>query len=264
MDLKGKKVLIIGFSLTGKKSAQYFIDKGADVYISEFSEIKDKEEADKLEKSGVKLEFGGHSKEFIENADFALISPSIKDNAPILSELKCPLYCDIEFAGVNLKYQDKMVLVTGTNGKTTTTMLISAILSKKYNAPYAGNIGVPPLSLLINDTPDFLVTEASSYQLHYSKKLSPYIAILCNITPDHIAWHNGIEGYIKDKTDILKRMSKEQNVILNYDDIHTKDFVKDIKANVYYFSLNKIDYENCCYLDNNSIYFKGEKIVDIT
>ena len=106
------------------------------------------------------------------------------------------------------------------------------------------------------------MVEASSYQLHYSKNLNPYISILCNITPDHIAWHNGIEGYIKDKTDILKRADKNSYVILNYDDPYTKTFASEISANLYYFSLDKINYENLCYLENGSIYFKDEKIVD--
>ena len=256
-----------------------------------------------------------------------IISPSIKDDAPVIKKinsLNIPIYSDIEYAGINLNYQDKMILITGTNGKTTTTMLTSFILSEKYNAPYVGNVGVPPLEVLEdeNNLPDYLCVEASSYQLHYSKKLMPKISILCNITPDHISWHNGMEGYIKDKTDILKRAGKNSYVILNYDDPYTKTFASeisanlyyfsldkincdtliisseydfitpkheqlflkehiknsyvilnyddpytktfesDIKANIYYFSLSKIDYENNCYIKDNSIYFKNEKIID--
>ena len=260
MDLKDKKVLILGYSLTGKKSAEFFVKKGAKVYISEFSEQK--ENTDELIQMGVKLEFNGHSDEFIKDADICIISPSIKDTAPVLEKIKCPVYSDIEFVGKILNYEDKMVIITGTNGKTTTTMLTSYILSEKFDSPYVGNVGVPPLSYLKDKKPDFLVVEASSYQLHYSKTLTPKIAILCNITPDHLSWHNGMEGYIKDKTDILKRMDENSYVILNYDDPYTKTFVSDIKANLYYFSLNKINYENLCYLDNGSIYFKSEKIID--
>ena len=263
MDIKGKKVLIIGYSLTGRKSAEYFAKQGADVYITEFKEKnkQDKEDVQNLLNKGIKIEFGGHSDEFLKGAVFALTSPSIKDDAPVLSRIDCPVYSDIEYAGKNLNMEDKIILITGTNGKTTTTMLTSFILSQKFNAPFAGNIGVPPLEVLTNGIPDYLVIEASSYQLHYSKKLSPKIAVLCNITPDHIAWHNGLAGYIKDKTDILKRMSKDSFVILNYDDPFTKTFEKEIRANIYYFSLNKINYENCCYLDNGSIYFKNEEII---
>ena len=81
----GKKVLVLGFSLTGKKSAEYFVKNGAKVYISEYKEQleKDKAEVQKLQNLGVKLEFGGHSDEFIQKADFAIISPSVKDNAPV-------------------------------------------------------------------------------------------------------------------------------------------------------------------------------------
>lgn len=161
----GKKVLVLGFSLTGKKSAEYFVKNGAKVYISEYKEQleKDKAEVQKLQNLGVKLEFGGHSDDFIQNADFAIISPSIKDDAPVLKKINCPIYSDLEFVGKNLNYEDKMVLITGTNGKTTTTMLTSFVLSKKFNAPYVGNVGVPPLEV-IEKNPDYLVVEASSYQ----------------------------------------------------------------------------------------------------
>lgn len=261
MDLKNKKVLILGCSLTGEKSAPYFIKNGAKVFISEFSQKGDRDVSD-LEKLGVKFEFGGHTDDFIKDADLAIISPSIKDNVPVLSKINCTIYSDLEFVGNELNYKDKMVLITGTNGKTTTTMLTSAVLSEKFSSPYVGNVGVPPLSLLKDKDFDYLVVEASSYQLHYSKTLAPKIAILCNITPDHIAWHNGIEGYIKDKTDILKRMDENSFAILNYDDPYTKTFASEIKANIYYFSLSKTDCENSCYLENNSIYFKDEKIIE--
>ena len=260
MEFKNKKVLILGYSLTGRKSAEYFLKKEARVYISEFSEQK--EDPKELIKLGAKVEFGGHSDEFIKDADFCIISPSIKDTAPVLEKINCPIYSDIEFVGKKLNYEDKMVLITGTNGKTTTTMLTSYVLSKKFNAPYTGNVGVPPLEYLKDKEADYLVVEASSYQLHYSNELSPKIAVLCNITPDHLSWHNGMEGYIKDKTDILKRMGKDSYVILNYDDPYTKTFKDDIKASLYYFSLNKIGYKNTCYLDNGAIYFKDEKIID--
>ena len=263
MDLKNKKVLLLGYSLTARKSAPYFIKRGANVYISEYnSEPNDKKELNELLALGLKVEFNGHSDEFIKDADLCIISPSIKDSSPVLSKIKCPIYSDIEFVGCSLNYHDRMVLVTGTNGKTTTTMLTSHVLSKKFNAPYTGNVGVPPLYVLKDETPDYLVVEASSYQLHYSKNLKCKISILCNITPDHISWHNGMEGYIKDKTDILKRANKDSYVVLNYDDPYTKTFKDDIKANIFYFSLNKINEKNVCYLHHNSIYFGEEKIID--
>lgn len=265
MDLLNKKVLILGFSLTAKKSIDFLLNKGAKVFVSEYGiePADEKEEIETFKNLGVKFEFNGHTDEFIKESDFCLISPSIKDTAPVLSKINCPIKSDLEFVGDNLNYQDKMILITGTNGKTTTTMLTSFVLSEKYIAPYVGNVGVPPLFELNKNNPDFLVVEASSYQLHYSKNLFPKIAILCNITPDHVAWHNGMDGYIKDKTDILKRMDKDSFVVLNYDDSYTKTFVDEIKANVFYFSLNKIDYENVCYLDDGAIYYKDEKIIEL-
>ena len=118
MDLKNKKVLLLGYSLTARKSAPYFIKRGANVYISEYnSEPNDKKELNELLALGLKVEFNGHSDEFIKDADLCIISPSIKDSSPVLSKIKCPIYSDIEFVGCSLNYHDRMVLVTGTNGK---------------------------------------------------------------------------------------------------------------------------------------------------
>ena len=263
-NLKNKKVLILGFSTTGIGSAKYFIKHGANVYISEFSDLKEKDKtiAQELKNMGINIEFNGHSDEFINNSDFCILSPSIPTDAPVLKKLEeknIPYFSDIEY--ISKFDSKKMVLITGTNGKTTTTALCSHILSKKYNAPYCGNIGISPIEY-IDKNVDYYVVEASSYQLNYSPKCAPFIGIFCNLTPDHILWHKTLENYFEAKAKPFRNMDENCNAILNYDDEMTKKLGNEIKAKVYYFSLTKQNIKNCIYLENDEIIYNNEKIIN--
>ena len=258
-------MLILGFSTTGIAAAKYFQSQGADVYLSEFNKKSDKDqnEIDKLLSLNIKIEFEGHSDEFINNADFCILSPSIPFDSPIIKKLEeknIKYFSDIEY--ISFDDNEKIVLITGTNGKTTTTALTSHILSKKFKAPYCGNIGISPFEYK-NKNVDYYVIEASSYQLYYSNTLKPKIGIFCNLTPDHILWHKNIENYFEAKAKPFRNMSEDDFAILNYDDEYLKRLGSEIKAKVYYFSLEKQNFENCIYLENNKIIFKNEEIIDI-
>jgi len=264
-NIKNKKILIIGFSTTGIACARYFAKKEANVYLSEFNDKQEKNKSiiEELNASGVKTEFNGHSDEFINNAEFCILSPSIPTDAPILKKLEeknIPYFSDIEF--ISKEENNKIVLITGTNGKTTTTALTSHILSKKYNAPYCGNIGISPIEYKDKNT-DYYVIEASSYQLNYSPACAPKIGIFCNLTPDHILWHKTIENYFEAKAKPFRNMDENSFAILNYDDEMTKKLGEEIKAQVYYFSLQKQNIPNCIYLENDEIIFYDEKIINI-
>ena len=264
------KVLIVGFSVTGVAAARY-LSSFCNVYLTESAQKKDEDSKDiiELEKSGVKLEFGAHSDEFIKGAKFAIISPSIPRDAQILKELEknnVEYFSDIEyiFRYIKDKAKPQMVVVTGTNGKTTTTLLMSHIFSEKYIAPYCGNVGTSPFDCL-NNNPDYLIVEASSYQLNYSKELAPKIAVFCNLTPDHLAWHGGIDGYFEAKAAIFKRMDKNSHAILNFDDERVKNLAEKLNCNTHFFALEKSELpciEGNCYIENNAIYYGAEKIID--
>lgn len=264
-NLENKKILILGFSTTGIAAAKYFAKHNAQVFVSEFEKIKEKDalRIEELEKQGVKIEFGGHSEEFISNCEFCILSPSIPTDAPILAKLNeknIPYFSDIEY--ISKFDNNKIILITGTNGKTTTTALTSHILSKKYKAPYCGNIGISPIEYK-DENPDYYVIEASSFQLNYSPKCAPYIGIFTNLTPDHILWHKTIENYFEAKAKPFRNMGENSFAILNYDDEMTKKLGSEIKAQVYYFSLSKQNIKNCIYLENDEIIFNDEKIINI-
>ena len=263
--IKSKKVLIVGFSTTGIAAAKYLHNKGMDVYISEKNELAPKNQklANDLISKGIKLEFGAHSEEFIDKVNFAILSPSVPPEAEILKKLKernISYFSDIEYC--SFFDREKMIAITGTNGKTTTTALVSYILSKKFNAPYCGNIGISPMEYMDKHV-DYYVIEASSFQLYYSKSFAPKIGVFCNLTPDHILWHKSMENYFEAKANMFRNMDENSFAVLNYDDKYTKKLGEEIKAKVYYFSSYRQNIENCIYQDNDKIIFNNEEIINI-
>ena len=263
-DLKDKKILILGFSTTGVAAAKYFKKFGADVFISESAEMSEKNQntLSELISKGIKIEFSGHSDDFIDGSEFCILSPSIPDDAEILNRLKeknIEYFSDIEY--ISKLENKKMIVVTGTNGKTTTTALISHVLSQKYNAPYCGNIGISPLEYLDKGV-DYYVIEASSFQLHYSPDCKPKIGVFCNISPDHILWHKTFDNYFEAKAGIFKNMDENSCAILNYDDEVLRKLGEKLKAKIYYFSMQDRNMKNCTYCESGKIYYHDEKIID--
>lgn len=255
----GKKVLILGFSVSGKAAAEYLADKKCSVFITEKREEKpeDKTDIEKLQNLGIKIEFGGHSQEFLSEVDLAVTSPSL----PLDSELYLTLKNnDVEIISEpDIAYLDSktpFIAITGTNGKTTTTALVSHILSPQFNAPACGNIGKPPVSL-INDNPDYFVCEISSYQAIHSKYLKPKIACWTNFTPDHITWHGTVENYFDAKAQLFKN---PEFAILNAKDEKLLEFSKICNGKLFLFD-NKG--ENSSYIKNDTIYFNDEKIIEL-
>jgi len=264
-SLRNKKVLILGFSKTGIATAKYFKKYDCDVYISENSELKEKNRKiyEDLISQGIKIEFGGHSDEFIDGSIFCVLSPSIPQESAALQKLRqrnINYFSDIEYC--SFTQRNKMIAITGTNGKTTTTALTSFILSKQFSAPYCGNIGISPIEYLDSGI-DYFVVEASSFQLFYSNTFAPKIGIFCNLTPDHILWHKTLDNYFEAKAKMFRNMDENSFAILNYDDPKTKQLGKEIKAKVYYFSLSKQNIDNCIYVEDDKIIFDDEVIIEL-
>ena len=258
-----EKVLILGLSKSGIAAAKYAVKQGYDVYITESKPLdKVKEECrvrvDELKNEGIKIECGYHSEEFISGAAFAITSPGIPPKSEIfrrLEEKNTKIISEIEYAYLNTKIP--FIAITGTNGKTTTTALVSHILSKAFDAPVCGNIGVPPTSL-IEGKHDFLVCEISSYQAQMTEKFRAKIACWTNFTPDHIDWHGGLENYFKAKAKIFLPPQEPEYAILNAQDSRLKEFAKECK-NVIFFD-EETSNEGCSVV-NNVICYKGEEII---
>lgn len=215
-----KKVLVLGLSKSGIAAAKYLNKHGADVFITESREQKsdDIENIQALNASGIKVEMGGHSDEFIKNAYIAVTSPGIPPNAEIMKRLKLEkihVISEIELAFT--QSAKPVIAITGTNGKTTTTALTAHILNQEYKAIPCGNYGKPPCDLIDEDL-DFFVCECSSFQLEYSDSFTPQISVWTNFTPDHINWHGNLENYFNAKAKIFKTPQAPAFSVLNAKD----------------------------------------------
>ena len=257
-----KKILILGLSKSGISSAKYIKsnEKFAEyeVFLTESKTDVDKNSVNELENIGVKVEFGKHSDEFINGTEFAITSPGIPPKSEIFQKLKAkniPIISEIEFAYKNT--ETPFIAITGTNGKTTTTYLVSHILEANYKAPVCGNIGIPPTSL-INENNDYLVCEISSYQAQMTESFKPLISVWTNFTPDHIDWHQGLDNYFKAKAKIFLGKQTPEYAILNYQDLRLRKFANECK-NVIFFDDNKD-----CYIKNERIYYKDEEIISLS
>ena len=258
-----EKVLILGLSNSGIAAAECAVNKGYDVYITESKSIGDIREEyrsrlEDLESKGIKIETGGHSEKFIEGTKFAVTSPGIPPKSDIfrrLNEKGIKIISEIEFAYINTK--TPFIAITGTNGKTTTTSLVSHILSQKFSAPVCGNIGVPPSSLA-DEKHDFLVCEVSSFQAQMTEKFKAKIACWTNFTPDHIDWHDGLENYFKAKAKLFLPPQEPEFAVLNAKDERLREFAKQCK-NVVFF-----DDEKDCGIKDNAICYKGEEIIRLS
>lgn len=254
-----EKVLILGLSKSGISAAEFAVKKRYDVYITESKAPKDeyKSKIEELKNKGIKIECGYHSDEFISGTKFAVTSPGIPPKSEIFQRLKeknIPIISEIEFAYLNTK--TPFIAITGTNGKTTTTALVSHILSKDFSAPVCGNIGVPPTSL-IEENHDFLVCEVSSYQAQMTEKFRAKYACWTNFTPDHIDWHEGLENYFNAKAKLFLGNQAPEYSILNANDPKLFEFSKGLE-NVILF-----DSPEGCGIKDGAIYFKSEKIIDL-
>ncbi len=210
----------MGLGRSGIATAKYLAGLGANVLLSEAEETPEKsQKAKSLRTLGVRVEFGKPSDEVATFGEFIVTSPGIKPDHEIFQRAK-QLGKEV-ISDVELAYRETrvpIIAITGTNGKSTTTAMISHILEKSGRvAPACGNIGNPVLDQL-DRRPDFLVMEVSSYQLHYCKNFAPYIGVWLNLTPDHLDWHGTLDEYVKDKRKLFTNQRPDQYSVLNMDD----------------------------------------------
>ena len=237
------RIVILGAAESGAGAAVLAKKEGFDVFVSDMSTIKDRYKA-QLEAHKIDWEEGHHSIEKILNADEIIKSPGIPDTAPVIRQARergIHIISEIEFAG---RYTDsKMICITGSNGKTTTTSLIYHIFKDAgYDVGLAGNIG-RSLALQVAEEPHaYYVIELSSFQLDNMYDFKADIAILLNITPDHLdRYDNCMQNYVDAKMRITQNQTEADSFIYwNDDPIIQRELAKyDIRAIQYPFSLLK-------------------------
>ncbi|MBK7127981.1 MAG: UDP-N-acetylmuramoyl-L-alanine--D-glutamate ligase [Crocinitomicaceae bacterium] len=248
--------VILGAGESGVGAALLAKAKGHTVFLSDYGKIKPSYKQE-LEENDLEFEEGKHSEDKILNADLVIKSPGIPEKAPIIKKLrekKIPVISEIEFA--SRFTNKKMVCITGSNGKTTTTMLVHHILKKGgKKAELAGNVGKSLARQVIDDTADVYVIELSSFQLDDMYDFKADIAILLNITPDHLDRYNyEMQNYVDSKFRIIQNMTKGDWFIYNADDpvILTEMQKRNIAAQLAPFSIEKQE-GMIGYVNNNQI-----------
>lgn len=215
-----KQISILGAGESGVGAAILAKKQGWDVFVSDFGSIK-QEFKDELDKNELKWEEGQHSESLILSSDLVIKSPGISDKAPIIKKLKekgIKIISEIEFGGY---YSNaKTICITGSNGKTTTTMLTYHILRKAgVNVGLAGNVGKSFAKQVATENFDWYVIELSSFQLDDMFEFRADIAMLLNITPDHLDRYNyEMQNYVDSKFRILQNQTENDWFIYNYDD----------------------------------------------
>jgi len=216
----------VGAALLGKK-------QGFRVFLSDKGMLKD-EYREKLIDNEIEFEEGVHSEERILDADLVVKSPGVPKKAELIRKLKSKhiqVVSEIEFAS---RYTNaKIIAITGSNGKTTTTSLVYHLLMQAgLNVGLGGNIGKSFAQLVVEDNYDYYVLEISSFQLDDVVNFRPYIAILLNITPDHLDQYDyKLELYARSKFKITENQSHEDYFVYNFDDGTTVELLKEINTN---------------------------------
>ncbi|MDI3534292.1 MAG: UDP-N-acetylmuramoylalanine--D-glutamate ligase [Thermosediminibacterales bacterium] len=261
MDFKGKKVLVIGMAKTGLSVASFLHDHGAEVLVNDIKSRDEVfEEVKILESMGIKTFTGGHPEKLLDDVNLVIPSPGISLNIPILKEAKLRgLHIISELELGFLFSRARIIAVTGTNGKTTTTTLINEILKNDGKETVAaGNIGVPLIqvaeSVSING---YIVTEVSSFQLEATEKFKPKISVVLNITPDHLNRHITFENYVLAKSRIFENQDENDFTVLNADDDIVRDLSQKTRSKVVFFSRKK-ELDDGVFVKNDVIVIKDK------
>lgn len=223
-----KKIIILGAGESGTGAALLAKAKGFDVFVSDQGTIKDKYKAE-LQMAGVAFEEGSHSMDKVLDADFIIKSPGIPNKAEVIKQAKAKSIEIIDELEFGFRYlTGKVIAITGTNGKTTTTLLTYHLLqSADYKVALAGNVGESLARKVATGSHDWYVIEISSFQLDGTKTFRPEIGILTNITPDHLdRYEYKMENYVNSKFQLVRNMTKQSHFIYYQDDAVTGEEVK--------------------------------------
>jgi UDP-N-acetylmuramoylalanine--D-glutamate ligase len=248
-----KRLVILGGGESGVGTAILGKSKGFDVFVSDFGTISN-HYLNILEKYEISFEHQQHTEELILNADVVMKSPGISEKVAIVQKLiaqNTPVISEIEFA---YPYTDAVIIgITGSNGKTTTTSLTYHLLqSAGLNVGIGGNIGKSFAWQVAENKYDYYVLELSSFQLDGIQKFKPHIAVITNITPDHLDRYNyQFENYIHSKFRITENQTKDDFLIVDGDDQVIKNYIKNnsIKAQILTFAIH--NQESNAKLKNN-------------
>lgn len=263
MEFTNKKVLVYGTGISGISAATLLENVQAQVILyDENAKLTKEQVREKLQPgSKAKIVLGVLSEDLIKQLELVVLSPGVPMDTPLVEEFQkqgIPIWGEIELAYRLSK--GRVVAITGTNGKTTTTTLTGKLMKNYFDSVFVvGNIGSPYTDAALQMTEDSVtVAEISSFQLETIHEFHPFVSAILNITPDHLNRHHTMECYIGTKEKIALNQTKDDLCVLNYDDEETREFGKNCQASVLYFS-RRHRLEKGVYLEDDTfIYSDGE------
>ncbi len=261
MNLKGKNITVIGAGRSGIGAAKLIKKVGGNPFVSDAGKENELSESiNTLKESGINYESGTHS-DRVYDCETMVVSPGVPADAAVLNnarERNIKLISEVEFAYEFCK--GKIIAITGTNGKTTTTSLCGYVFNNcGFKTHIAGNIGLAFSEIVLDvKENDFVALEVSSFQLDLIDKFKPEVAMILNITPDHLnRYDDDLEKYAASKQQIYKNQDENDYLILNGSNETVLKYLEDHKSKSYFFSQNG-EQNFGCYLDNDEVVFKSD------
>ncbi|MCI6870749.1 MAG: Mur ligase family protein, partial [Selenomonadales bacterium] len=221
MEFLNKKFLVVGAGISGNAAAKMAKHLGAEVVLSDSKAEADiKWDLSDVKAAGVSVVFGKQDASLLDGVDQVIVSPAVPVRIPLIQEAykrNIPVTSEVEMAWELAK--SPILAVTGTNGKTTTVTLLGQLMKTRFeNAGVGGNIGTPLCEEAVNAGENsVVVAEISSYQMEASKNFNPHVAVVLNVTPDHVVRHGNLDVYQQMKEKMFANQSPDDYLVLNYD-----------------------------------------------
>jgi UDP-N-acetylmuramoylalanine--D-glutamate ligase len=266
MELTGKRVLVVGLGRSGVASALFLQSRGARVTVSDAkSEDQLREQIPTLLDAGIAVETGAHGERTFRDQDLIVVSPGVPVDAEPLVQARAlgqPVIGEIELASQFLP--GPIVAITGSNGKTTTTTLVGEILaSSGVKTLVGGNIGTPAISFADRATPEtVIVLEVSSFQLETISSFRPRVAVVLNVTPDHLDRHRTFAAYVDAKARIFENQQADDFAVLNADDPTCVELAGRTNAQVFWFS-REHEVESGAFVRDGQVIFRRDALAQV-
>jgi len=249
MEVSGKKILVVGLARSGAAAALFLADRGARVSINDAKPESELGAASELRAQGIEVVAGGHPPELFVNSDLIVVSPGVPLALEPFKQARAmgvPIMSEVEMAMRFLR--GRLIGITGSNGKTTTTTLIGELLHDAgLPTQVGGNIGQPLTSLIATSRDDgFTVIELSSFQLEAVEQMRLFAAVLLNITPDHLDRYASMDDYAAAKARIFVNQTPNDLAVLNADDERATSMSSLTQAHIVYFSRERMLDEGIC------------------
>lgn len=262
---ENKKIFILGMARSGYEAAKLLIDYNNEIIVTDGKEQKE-ELVSELESLGVKVVITGDQLSLLDDSfDYVIKNPGIKYDNPVVikaKELGIKVINEIEMAYSFLDKSVNIIGVTGSNGKTTTTTLISEFMKNSFDNVYlGGNIGIPLSNFVRDIKPNsYLVLEISDHQLCDMYDFKTNVSVLTNITPTHLDFHKSYEVYQMTKKKIFNNHTSDDLAVINKDDEVSMKITDDIKSTKVYYGHDKT---NLAYYDEEGIYYDGKLVIKL-